>query len=163
MIDPGRKPTKEEFQKFYAHMKEMWDPAITVWKKTHEYYFGTANIWEAVYLSNKLIPPGSLPAFNPAFLPSKVDQIVSGHLAFEPTIHRRPVGDGQGHKDHADSLEKGMQALTADAFGRSTNFPVKVAAKNMVLFDYSPAVTLLNTDGMEKPEQRESESDAAFQ
>lgn len=161
-IDHRRKPTDAEFQDFCVYQKNLWAPAVTIWKEAQSYYLGKADIWADYYLRNPLVPVTSRPPFHPASFASKVDQIVSGHLAFEPKITRRPVADGKGHRDHADALEKGMQVLIHDSFSRGVNFPTKVVGKNIVLFHYSSAGIMLNSKGMVRPERSDYESDEAF-
>jgi len=161
-LDPRRKPTDREFQDFMLYQKKTWDSPEAVMRKVQQYYFGTADIWEDFYRRNPLVAPNSRPPFNSSLFASRVDQAVAS-MAFEPKITRRPVGEGTGHQKHADDLEEGMQALVHDSFSQVTNFPSKLASKNLVLFDYTPAMVMLNTTGMERPKERDGEKKEDFE
>ena len=160
-IDSHKKPTERDFQDFHRYHTNTWSGALGVMREVQKYYFGTADIWADYYARNPLVARNSRPPFNPSLFASRVDQAVAS-LAFEPKLHRRPVGEGMAHQGHADELEKGMQALLHDSFSQVTNFPPKLAGKNLVLFDYTAAQIMLNTTGMTRPEKRDGESSESF-
>lgn len=164
LFDPTKRPTDTEFDAFVDHMgQKVWGGAFQAEKEADKYYFGEKNIWDDYKKRNPRVDISTRLDFHSGEFPSRVDQIVNAMLAFEPFLHREPTGVGSDAEKAAGLLEKGSQALLHDCFTRATNFPTKEGGKQIVLHNHTGLFTLLDLDGIIRPQQKEGEDKEDFE
>ena len=157
-FDPLERPTKELLDKQIVYLEKVWRDAHVAMEKADSYYFQTNNIWEG--LDERL--QVSRPKYVSPRARALVDHAVDAHLAFEPKWHRRPVGEGEEHKERADRLEKGLAEVIAHAILSQQRFPTKVNGKQLVRHNYTQIHVSLNPDMLERPARKDGESQEDF-
>ena len=160
--DPMQKPDEECFDDYVEYMDGVWREALEEMTRLSSFYTQSADIWEDYYRRNPEVPRNR-PNYHSGVSVALVDQAVDSHLAFEPRFVRNPVGAGRDSQEKANRIEKGLQAVFADAFTSAPNFSTKENGKQLVLHNYTQLGVLLDHEYLQKPKKKKGEDKEDFE
>ena len=161
MPNPKQKPTApyiSEVLQYYE--RDVWTDAHANWKSYDAYYHRTYNPWEGINDPKR-------PTYRPSTPTNIIDHAADTQLAFEPRIHRDPIGDGEENKRRADRIEVALQAVVNDAALKEIVLPWKAAGKHLLHYGYAviegPLLDNDDLDAMpEEPERDKGEEEGEF-
>ena len=165
------KPTIEIMEAELNHFTEIWQPGIDAAIKNESFYHGTYNIWRWFATPGEATPAAiaGRANYHSGRGHALIKHAVDANLAMFPQWHRPPIGKGKEHKDAAERIEKGLDAVGRDAFLIHYAHPPKASGKDMVSQNYaaiyvgldavalSTRPTKIKGEGQDDFEQREWE------
>lgn len=161
-LDPRRRPEVKAIERELEHLERVWQDAHSLMKEADSYYFQTYDLWGDLRKSNPDAAENR-PQFHSGMAPAIIDHAVDVHLAFEPTFHRRPLGDGREQAERADRLEEGIQQVFLDALLKQTDFAPKVNGKQFALYNYTQLYVGLDPLALERPTRDDGETMEEFE
>jgi|TARA_R110002110_G_scaffold142808_1_gene331222 hypothetical protein len=138
-IDPTANPTsydRQDVDSFYKHLDQQWERSRALWKEVDSFYHQEYDVWPGVADAEKAVRP----KYHSSRATNAVDHAVDTQLAFEPTVHRPPAGEGSSHQSDADSIEPAVTGIMNDSFSRETLHAPKSAGRQLLLYGYTPAM-----------------------
>lgn len=156
MAQPAR-PEEKEIEDWNSHLGEQWErTAHPKFQKMDEFYHRTYGIWPAGIARE---------TYRPSTPTRLVDHAADTQFAFDPTVRRQPLGEGDDAKRSADNIEKALRAIMLDAALHEPNLPWKQVGRYHLTYGYAiiegPLTTFIGKPV--KPRQTDDETDEEFQ
>ena len=131
MPDEAR-PSGDEVQREYDHLREVWSAAHRNWATYDSYRERTYEVWPRVDGEER----SGRPSYRPSTPTSTVDAAINNFMSFHPKIHRDPIGTGEAHQRRSDAVELGLQAIMEDSALREDYIPAREGAGNLIYLGY---------------------------
>ena len=152
------KPTVESIHQITRYLQDLWSRTHNKWREIDSYYQQEFKLW----------PEGmSRPEWlKPARSRSIVDHAVDHQLAYEPIVHRFPVGQTEASERRADEVEPAMKAILDEASLFEPSMTWKAIGKHLLLYGYAVIEDGLDSSCMnerrEKPRKGRNEPQDEF-
>jgi len=130
MPDFSQKPTGEDIDWVFGHLSEVWADTHARFRKVDEFYNQTFRVWPAPLDATRR-------SYRPGTAAAKIDNAAATQLAFEPSVHRQPVGDAKGAQETSDRVEVGAGNVLNDASMRETSIPAYMTGRYLASLGYS--------------------------
>jgi hypothetical protein len=156
MPDIRARPDKKMIDEAVSHLKGVWSATHVNWRLWDSYYNRQYSLW----------PKGkSREEYRPSTPANIVDHAADTQMAFDPRIHRDPVGESDNHKASADRLEKALLAILEDASLQETVIPFKQVGRHMLQYGYAPVEgpVLDLRQSATKPKRIDGEADSDYE
>jgi hypothetical protein len=155
MIDLTVKPDLEFVQNTQSRLFNIWAQTHSEWETVDSYYHRNYPIWPAVHQGR--------PSYRPATPTSVIDHAADTQLAFTPSVHREPMGEGDLHKQRADRIEEALKAILDDSALKESVLPFKQIGRYLLGYGYGVIEgPIWNEDMVEKPVKTIPESNEEF-
>ena len=165
LTDPHRKPDKDAILKEWGAMEKMWDGALKAKAEAYSYYTQDYDIWGDFNKGRKERTKRA--SIHTPMDVAIIKNAVNAHLAYHPTFHRHPNGEGETHATAATNVEKALTSLMVDAFNKpgssQPGIPTKVNGTELMLTSHTTAFIGWDWDALKRPEKKEGEEKADFQ
>jgi hypothetical protein len=150
-------PTAEFINAGLEQLEKVWTPTHGVWNEVDDFYHRTFKVWtgdEAIL---------DRPSYHTSRATNLVDHAADTQLAFNPEVHREPLGDSQEAKDAADRVEYALRAIMADSALFESNLTFKQLGRYLIHYGYAiPEGPMWVDQDMAKPRQKTEEDDNDF-
>ncbi|MAH48193.1 hypothetical protein CMI37_20385 [Candidatus Pacearchaeota archaeon] len=156
-ISFDQRPTGKFIDDLFTSLSNTWKAAHRDWEIRDTYYHRTYSLWTP----EKEQTRGK---YRPSTPTNVIDHAADTQLAFEPRVHREPVGDSQESKEAANRIELAMKAVLDSSSLMELMLPWKQMGRHLVHYGYTPADgPVLNlSDRPTKPKRKRGEDDDDF-
>ena len=156
----GRSSMDENLIMYHLEdLRYRWSQAHSEWLRADTYYQLRFPVWEPGQDDRVALRPPTARAI--------IDHAVDTQIGYTPRVHRRPVGDGDGHKQDADRVEKALQGLMQSSGLYESVLPFKLLSKHLTLYGYGvmcgPTLEDPYNMMLSKPKQERNENNEEFQ
>lgn len=130
--DPGTTPKADDIMSAKEHLEnKVWNKAHSNWATVESYYQRTFPVWDQeIHNANR-------PKYRPSTPTRKINTAADTQLAFQPRIHREPVGDTEDDKISANRLEEALSAILSDSALSLPSLVWKTMGKHFLLYGYA--------------------------
>jgi len=105
----------------FKYYTDMWASTFSNWDNVDNFYHRKYPLWPGV-TPQKAAKRG---VYRPSTPTNIIDHAADTQLAFQPKLHREPMGEGDAHKESADRIEIALSAILNDSALREVVIPFK--------------------------------------
>ena len=131
MPDHKKRPVALDVTEADEYYQGVWRKAKVEWRSLDDYYHRRYPLWPKELKEDREV-------YRPSTPTNIIDHASNVQLAFDPHIHREPVGNSDAHKTSADSLEVGLHAVLEDCTLNDATLTWKQVGRHLVHYGYSP-------------------------
>jgi len=156
MADDKFPVTENEIDEAVEYYEGIWRTTRSNWRDWDTFYQRKYPLWKTGMRRE---------TYRPSTPTNVIDHAADTQLAFEPRVHREPVGDTDRHKQAAERVETALTAIMIDAGLMETMLPWKQVGRHFLMYGYAPveAPVFDFSSRPKEPERTDDETDEAFE
>ena len=133
MPDFTQKPNDKFIQDAHVYLNDTWRGAHADWQILDSFLHRWYAVWDKDTDAAKIARPDYRPS-KPANI---VKHAIDNMMAFNPKVHRNPIGTSETAPEDADRAEVGLAAILTDSAVKATSHPWRMAAAHLVHYSYA--------------------------